>query len=90
MLSPKIADLISGLKTYYDYVLLDSPPVGLVSDARLLGAHADMTLYIVRQHFTFIHQLTEIQKARNLSLLPDLHVVLNGTRGLHRYQYNYY
>lgn len=90
MLSPKIADLISGLKTCYDYVLLDSPPVGLVSDARLLGAHADMTLYIVRQHFTFIHQLTEIQKARNQSLLPDLHVVLNGTRGLHRYQYNYY
>lgn len=90
MLSPKIADLISTFKTDYDYVLLDSPPVGLVADARLLGAHADMTLYIVRQHFTFIRQLAEIQKARNQSLLPDVHVVLNGTRGLPPYQYNYY
>lgn len=90
MLSPKVTDLISTLKIRYDYVLLDSPPVGLVADARLLGAHADMTLYIVRQHFTFIHQLAEIQNARNQSLLPDLHVVLNGTRSLHRYQYNYY
>jgi len=90
MLSSKVPDLISDLKTRYDYVLLDSPPVGLVSDARLLGAHADMALYIVRQHFTFIHQLAEIQNARNQSLLPDLHIILNGTRGLHRYQYNYY
>lgn len=90
MLSPKVADLVSTLKTDYDYVLLDSPPVGLIADARLLGVHADMTLYIVRQHFTFVRQLDEIQKARNQSLLPDVHVVLNGTRGLPPYQYNYY
>lgn len=90
MLSPKVADLISTLKTGYDHVLLDSPPVGLVADARLLGTHADMTLYIVRQHFTFIRQLAEIQNARSQSLLPNVHVILNGTRGLHRYQYNYY
>ncbi len=90
MLSPKVAGLISTLKSRYDYVLLDSPPVGLVADARLLGQHADMTLYIVRQHFTFTHQLAEIQKARNGHQLPDLHIVLNGTRGSRRYHYNYY
>ncbi|MGG7665798.1 GumC family protein [Dyadobacter sp. BHUBP1] len=90
MLSPKIADLISTFKITYDYVLLDSPPVGLVADARLLGAHADMTLYIVRQHFTFIRQLAEIQRTRNQSLLPDVHIVLNGARSLPPYQYNYY
>lgn len=90
MLSPKVARLISTLKTGYDYVLLDSPPVGLVADARLLGPCADMTLYIVRQHFTFIHQLADMQKLRELAHLPDLYVVLNGTRDLHRYQYNYY
>jgi capsular exopolysaccharide synthesis family protein len=90
MLSPKVAGLISMLKPRYDYLLLDSPPVGLVADARLLGQYADMTLYIVRQHFTFIRQLADVQKAREQSQLPDLHVVLNGTRDLHRYQYNYY
>jgi len=88
MLSPRIADLVAARKVAYDYVLLDGPPVGLVADALLLGPHADMTLYIVRQHFTFIHQLAEIQKTR--AQLPDLQVVLNGTRDLHRYQYNYY
>ena len=90
MLSPKVAGLISTLKTGYDYILLDSPPVGLVADARLLGPCADMTLYIVRQHFTFVNQLADMQKLRELAHLPDLYVVLNGTRDLHRYQYNYY
>ena len=90
MLSPKVAGLISALKSGYDYVLMDSPPVGLVADARLLGQHADMTLYIARQHFTFIHQLADIQKERELTQLPDLHIILNGTRDLHQYQYNYY
>lgn len=90
MLSPKVARLISTLKTRYDYVLLDTPPIGLVADARLLGPCADMTLYIVRQHFTFIHQLADMQGLRQLAHLPELYVVLNGTRDLHRYQYNYY
>lgn len=90
MLSPKIAGLVSALKIDYDFVLLDSPPVGLVSDARLLARHADMTLYVVRQHFTFIHQLADIQKDHEQSQLPDLHIVLNGTRDLHNYQYNYH
>lgn len=90
MLSPKVAELISTFKSQYDYVLLDSPPVGLVADARLLGQHADMTLYIVRQHFTFTHQLADMQKAIDQRQLSDLYVVLNGTRNLRRYQYNYY
>ncbi len=90
MLSPKVASLISTLKTRYDFVLLDSPPVGLVADARLLGKHADITLYVVRQHFTFLHQLADLQELRKQSQLPDLYVVLNGMRDLRRYQYHYY
>ncbi|SDH07146.1 capsular exopolysaccharide family [Dyadobacter soli] len=87
MLSPRVAELIPKLKIGYDYVLLDSPPVGLVADARFLSPYADLTLYIVRQHFTFMHQLTDLHKIREQ--LPDLHLVLNGTRDLRRYQYHY-
>ncbi|GGN10594.1 tyrosine protein kinase [Dyadobacter beijingensis] len=90
LLSPKVGELVSTLKTRYDYVLLDSPPAGLVADARLLGRLADMTLCIVRQHFTFKHQLENIRRWREESQLPDIYIVLNGTRELHNYQYNYY
>lgn len=89
-LSPKVGDLIDAFRDRYDYILIDSPPIGLVTDARLLGRYADMTLYIVRQHFTFRHQITEISQHRNRESLPELFLVLNGTRDLHRYQYSYY
>ncbi|ACT94573.1 GumC family protein [Dyadobacter fermentans] len=90
VLSSHLTGLISSLRCRYDYILLDSPPIGLVADAGVLGSHADMTLYIVRQHFTFLHQLADMKRLHEQSLLPDLHVILNGTRDLHRYQYNYY
>ncbi|MCF0071406.1 AAA family ATPase [Dyadobacter sp. CY261] len=90
LLSSKMNELVLALKKRYDYILLDSPPVGLVGDARLLGIHADMTLYIVRQHFTFRHQVAGIQALHTGSQLPEMYIILNGTRNLHKYQYGYY
>ena len=40
------------LKTRYDYIILDTPPVGLVSDAIELAEYADLTLYVMRQNYT--------------------------------------
>lgn len=90
LLSPKVGELIAALRNRYDYILVDSPPVGLVADTRLLGRYADMTLYIVRQHFTFRHQIEEISQGQGHGILPELFLVLNGTRDLRRYQYSYY
>ncbi len=75
----------------YDYILIDSPPIGLVSDARILGRQADMTLYIIRQDFTFRHQLAGCPKRYQIeSQLPDIYLVINGIKHLHSYQYSYY
>lgn len=90
LLSSKIGEMIGTFRDRYDYVLLDSPPIGLVSDARILGRQADMTLYIIRQDFTFRHQLASIQKLVAESQLPDIHLVINGMKHLHSYQYRYY
>lgn len=90
LLSAELEALIHKLKPRYDYLLLDSPPAGLVADARLLGRHADMTLYIVRQHCTFRHQVAAIGDLQAGAQLPEMYIVLNGSRDLRRYQYGYY
>nr|WP_295926199.1 tyrosine-protein kinase [uncultured Dyadobacter sp.] len=90
LLSSKIGEMIRTFRDRYDYILLDSPPIGLVSDARILGRQADMTLYIIRQDFTFRHQLADIQKMVVESQLPDIYLVVNGMKHLHSYQYSYY
>jgi Mrp family chromosome partitioning ATPase len=40
------------LKSNYDFIVIDSAPVGLVSDSFALSQYADATMYIVRQRYT--------------------------------------
>jgi capsular exopolysaccharide synthesis family protein len=51
IMSDGMSELIEELKKTYDYIILDTPPVGLVSDALELAQYSDVTLYIVRQNF---------------------------------------
>ncbi|MHA4737757.1 GumC family protein [Dyadobacter sp. MSC1_007] len=90
LISPDTGSLIRMLREQYDYIFLDSPPIGLVSDARILSRHADMTLYIVRQNFTYRHQLEDIQKIISEHQLPGIQLIFNGVKRMHSYQYSYY
>lgn len=90
LISPRIGLLIRKLREQYDYIFLDSPPIGLVSDARILGRYADMTLYIIRQNFTYRHQLEDVRKIVLENHLPSLQLILNGVSRMPSYQYSYY
>ena len=46
--SPRMASLIAELRAYYDYIVLDSPPVLGMIDAKLLARLADAVLFVVR------------------------------------------
>src|SRR5207253_9975795 len=50
---PKIEELFELLKEQFDYIVLDTAPIGLVTDAQLLSRFTDTSLYIVRQGYTF-------------------------------------
>jgi tyrosine-protein kinase Etk/Wzc len=87
ILSSKIECLIDQLKANYDYVILDTPPIGLVTDARIFSLYADMSLYVVRQKFTFRHQLKLIEELAVNNHLPEMHIVLNDVREISGYGY---
>jgi len=52
ILQEKVEFLFSSLRKEFDYVIIDTPPVGLVTDALLLSKYSDANLYVVRQNFT--------------------------------------
>lgn len=87
--SARIAQAITELKEQYDYVIIDSPPFELVTDAKLLSQYADLTLYVVRQNFTFRHQLEAIQHIYETDQLPKLHIILNNAKRATPYGYTY-
>lgn len=52
IMSDHMKNLLQELKTQYDYIIVDTPPIGLVTDALLAMKYADINLYIVRQKYS--------------------------------------
>ncbi len=89
------SNLLKVLKESYDYIIIDSAPLVLVSDTLPLLEHADLVLYTTRAHYTdkklipFIKGLVDDKKATNIG------IVFNGikagaySKSSNSYQYNY-
>ncbi len=80
LLDPKLKEMFSGLKEIFDIIIVDTAPVGLVSDAMVIGAQADCTLYILRQGYTYKKQLGLINEMYTQSKLPRLSLLLNDVK----------
>ncbi|MBK5208001.1 MAG: polysaccharide biosynthesis tyrosine autokinase [Flavobacteriaceae bacterium] len=70
-------ELINSLKEKYDYIILDTPPIGLVSDAVELLKYADSTLYIVRQNYSQKGMFKMINEKYIKEEISNISIVLN-------------
>ncbi len=93
MSSGNLAQLINKLKASFDYIIIDTAPVGKVADAYSLSAHVDSTIYIVRYNYTSKHQLELIQDIYMNKKFAHPMIVLNDakeeTQHAYGYGYNY-
>lgn len=76
--SEKINSLIEWLKINYDHIIIDSPPVNLVADAKILSKFSDTILYVIRQAYTFKHLLTFIKSLSKREKFGNMKIVFNG------------
>ncbi|RKR10902.1 protein involved in gliding motility EpsB [Flavobacterium sp. 90] len=89
ILSEAMKEMIDELKQKYDYVILDTPPVGLVSDALELVQYADVSLYIVRQNYTKKDMITLLNTRVKRGELNNASIVLNGYENKAKYGSTY-
>lgn len=89
ILSDAMKELIDELKQKYDYIILDTPPVGLVSDASELVQYADVTLYIVRQNYTKKDMITLLNNKVKRGELSNASIVFNGFENKAKYGSTY-
>jgi len=75
ILSSKMEETLEELKTIYDIIIIDNPPVGLVSDGIGLLSIADCPIYVFKANYSkrsFAHrvkELIEVQKVKGLSII---------------------
>jgi capsular exopolysaccharide synthesis family protein len=97
LLDSRVNELFEWLKQHFDVILLDSAPVGMVSDALTLSKFCDCTLYLVRQGHTFKKQIGLIDEFYTDKKLPKVSIIINdvkikpgfGYYGYGRYGYGY-
>lgn len=80
---------INYLRTKYDYVLLDTAPVGLVSDTVAIAKLADVVLYIVRANYTLKTDLTFVNSLYEEERMPNMNIILNGVKQENTKNYSY-
>jgi Mrp family chromosome partitioning ATPase len=93
LLDTKLTDLFTYLRQNFDVVVVDTAPVGMVSDAMTLSKFADCTLYIVRQGHTYKKQINLVEEYHSQGKLPKISIILNDSRakggGYGGYGYGY-
>ncbi|HRI59844.1 MAG TPA: polysaccharide biosynthesis tyrosine autokinase [Saprospiraceae bacterium] len=80
LLSDRLRDLIKLLRDRYDFIILDTPPVGVVADAIQIKDTADATMYVVRSGYTRKAQLRIINDIMQKDKLPRPFIVLNSVQ----------
>lgn len=89
---PALAQAIRMLKEKYDYVIMDTAPIGMVTDSALIAQNADLCVYVCRADVTPKAGYEFINVLRNDEQFPKVATVLNGidlNQRKHSYSYGY-
>jgi len=83
--------LLKYLDNYFDFVIIDSAPVGILSDGYILSRYCDATIYVVRHRHTPKKMLERLEYNNRINELKNIGIVFNGvrTRGFSRNSYGY-
>jgi capsular exopolysaccharide synthesis family protein len=97
LLEARVDEMFTWLRQHFDIIIIDTAPVGMVSDAQTLSKFADCTLYLTRQGHTFKKQVVLIDEFYRENKLPKVAIIINdvkmkagyGYYGYGRYGYGY-
>ena len=93
--SPRTKSFFDELKEIYDFIVIDSAPVGAVTDSYLLFGFADINIFTIRHNFSFKEEVKNNLKNIELKNIPNVSILINDVKIKknsygYAYQSNYY
>lgn len=89
LMSDKVESLFKTVKKDYDYIVVDTAAVGLVTDTLVIGKHADLFIYVVRANYLDKRQLSTAETMYTEKRLPNMAILLNYVKLKKGYGYGY-
>ncbi len=77
MMSDRMRDLMENLRKNFDYIIIDSAPVGVISDSFLLTRFSDLQIFVTRANYTSKHSLKTLHNSVKNGMMPNAYVVIN-------------
>lgn len=94
LMTSDLEGFFNELRRKFDYVVVDSAPVGLVTDAHLIQDYCDTTFYVVRQGYTYKQQVSELQEFARSNPKASMGIIFNDIKksilGYYGYGYKGY
>jgi Mrp family chromosome partitioning ATPase len=82
-----IKSFIDEVRNYYDYILIDNSPMGVVYDPIIVGVHADFNLVLLRLNYSKSEEIEAINKIGHDGILKRVMVAINGKKSSKGYGY---
>ncbi|MGB0933657.1 MAG: polysaccharide biosynthesis tyrosine autokinase [Lishizhenia sp.] len=90
ILSSEFDVMLKSLKEKYDIIIIDNPPVGIVSDGVKTLAESDIPIYVFKANYSNRQFVERIKELENLQKIKNLNVILNGVKtSKNKYGYGY-
>ncbi len=88
---PKMGELLNTAKKFYDAIIIDTPPYGILADTSIWAGLSDVCLYLIRSEMIDKRHIKQIQKLSDEGKLPNLSFVINGVdfKSASYYHYGY-
>ena len=87
----QIEMFFASMKKQFDYIVIDTPPIAIVTDALLIQKYTDLTLYVIRQNYSQRQVLDLVNELYNTKKIANIGLVVNdiNTPGYYGYNYGY-
>lgn len=88
----RLETLINDMRSKYDYIFIDCPPIDIVADTQIIERLADRTLFVVRAGLLERSMLSDLNNIYKEERFKNMALILNGTTsgiGYHKYGYRY-
>lgn len=89
LVSDKTRQLFEELQEMFDVIIIDTAPIGMVSDALILSQYASINLFIIRQSFTIKDQVRMFDVLHKDGKIQNPAIIFNGVEFLRKYGYGY-